>query len=180
MTQRLWQEELHASWPPAYWDEFMRRRDVRRDRACIRPEISRTYTFGYIGVSNGQFFNSYLRHNYLNQLPTAFNSTALSISLQPDTYDKEFLASVYDRSQVIRTPSQLLRLPEGPASFRYEYRTQTEFVEAARLLGAMQDFKEGIPRTAYRGVVPVFFLGKRIYLAPNATNRGRVQYPNWN
>lgn len=35
----------------SYWDDWMRRPEQRKDRACIRPEISRTRTFGKIGVS---------------------------------------------------------------------------------------------------------------------------------
>src|SRR6218665_3042758 len=34
-----------------FWDDWMRHPDQRRDRTCIRPEISRTSTFGRQGVS---------------------------------------------------------------------------------------------------------------------------------
>ena len=34
-----------------FWDDWMRHPDQRHDRSCIRPEISRTNTFGKIGVS---------------------------------------------------------------------------------------------------------------------------------
>lgn len=34
-----------------FWDDWIRQPDQRKDRACIRPEISRTKTFGKIGVS---------------------------------------------------------------------------------------------------------------------------------
>ncbi len=37
----LWQE-LSANWPIAYWDDWLRTQAVRRDRVCIRPEVSRT------------------------------------------------------------------------------------------------------------------------------------------
>jgi alpha-1,3-mannosyl-glycoprotein beta-1,2-N-acetylglucosaminyltransferase len=33
----------------------------RKDRACIRPEVGRTKTFGKIGVSNGLFFDKHLK-----------------------------------------------------------------------------------------------------------------------
>jgi len=35
----------------SYWDDWMRRPEQRKERACIRPEISRTRTYGKIGVS---------------------------------------------------------------------------------------------------------------------------------
>ena len=34
-----------------FWDDWMRHPDQRQERACIRPEISRTSTFGKVGVS---------------------------------------------------------------------------------------------------------------------------------
>ena len=34
-----------------YWDDWMREPAQRLERACIRPEVSRTRTFGKKGVS---------------------------------------------------------------------------------------------------------------------------------
>lgn len=34
-----------------YWDDWIRKPEQRKDRACIRPGISRTKTFGKVGVS---------------------------------------------------------------------------------------------------------------------------------
>ena len=63
LTRTLWQE-LGSSWPPAYWDDWLRHPDRRQGRACIRPEVgvngvgdeqvSRSYTFGEKGTSNAQ------------------------------------------------------------------------------------------------------------------------------
>ncbi|UYV75104.1 MGAT1, partial [Cordylochernes scorpioides] len=50
LTRELWQE-LQVKWPKAFWDDWIRQPAQRKDRACIRPEISRTKTFGKIGVS---------------------------------------------------------------------------------------------------------------------------------
>lgn len=35
----------------SYWDDWIRQPEQRKGRACIRPELSRTRTFGKIGVS---------------------------------------------------------------------------------------------------------------------------------
>lgn len=35
----------------SFWDDWIRQPEQRKDRACIRPEISRTATFGKNGVS---------------------------------------------------------------------------------------------------------------------------------
>lgn len=50
MTKDLWVEISHR-WPKAFWDDWIRQPEQRKDRACIRPEVSRTKTFGKIGVS---------------------------------------------------------------------------------------------------------------------------------
>merc|ERR1719316_702493 len=55
MDANMW-SEIRDRWAVAFWDEFMRRPDVRHGRHCIRPEISRSYTFGEEGVSKGQFY----------------------------------------------------------------------------------------------------------------------------
>ncbi|XP_065214849.1 putative alpha-1,3-mannosyl-glycoprotein 2-beta-N-acetylglucosaminyltransferase isoform X2 [Planococcus citri] len=61
LTRSLWQELLNK-WPVSYWDDWMRRPEQRQNRSCIRPEISRTRTFGKIGVSNGQHKSSRYRN----------------------------------------------------------------------------------------------------------------------
>ena len=53
LTQTLW-KELGPSWPGAYWDDWLRHPNQRKNRACIRPEVSRSYTFGEKGTSNSQ------------------------------------------------------------------------------------------------------------------------------
>ena len=48
--------------PRSYWDDWMRLPEQRKNRACIRPEVGRTKTFGKIGVSNGLFFDKHLKY----------------------------------------------------------------------------------------------------------------------
>jgi alpha-1,3-mannosyl-glycoprotein beta-1,2-N-acetylglucosaminyltransferase len=50
LTKALWLE-LYTKWPRAYWDDWIRDPLQRKGRACVRPEISRTRTFGKTGVS---------------------------------------------------------------------------------------------------------------------------------
>ena len=52
LTREVW-KELNEKWPPAFWDDWMRKTEQRKDRACIRPEISRTAMskHGKVGVS---------------------------------------------------------------------------------------------------------------------------------
>ena len=71
----------------SYWDDWMRLPEQRRGRACIRPEISRTKTFGKIGVSNGLFFEKHLKYIVLNNKFVPFTVMDLSF-LKKDNYDK--------------------------------------------------------------------------------------------
>ncbi|KAF4739934.1 mannosyl (alpha-1,3-)-glycoprotein beta-1,2-N-acetylglucosaminyltransferase, partial [Perkinsus olseni] len=65
LRSELW-AEVRSRWPSGYWDEFMRRPDVRKGRHCLRPEISRSYTFGEEGQSQGQYFAAHLSRIKLN------------------------------------------------------------------------------------------------------------------
>jgi len=40
----------------SFWDDWMRQPAQRLDRACIRPEVPRTSTFGKVGVSKSVTF----------------------------------------------------------------------------------------------------------------------------
>lgn len=63
LKKNIW-EEWESKWPKAYWDDWVRLPEQRLNRACLRPEVSRTYTFGKKGVSNGQFFEKHLRVDF--------------------------------------------------------------------------------------------------------------------
>ena len=78
----------------SFWDDWMRKPEQRRDRACIRPEVSRTGispegkkgVSGYVFVLNysyffviryicrGQFYDRYLRKIIKNTDPIDWKS----------------------------------------------------------------------------------------------------------
>lgn len=51
-----------------FWDDWIRQPAQRRERACIRPEISRTKTFGKVGVSKYAFFPLNFNHSLIQFL----------------------------------------------------------------------------------------------------------------
>ena len=63
-----------------YWDDWVREPGQMGQgaKSCIRPEISRTSTFGKKGVSNGQFFNEHLK--FINHATTDVHFTQLDLS----------------------------------------------------------------------------------------------------
>jgi alpha-1,3-mannosyl-glycoprotein beta-1,2-N-acetylglucosaminyltransferase len=170
LTKELW-NELSVKWPRSYWDDWMRERAQRKDRACIRPEISRTSTFGKNGVSLGTYYQTHLKFIKLNEKPVPFSTLDLSY-LKKDKYDVDFVKRVYS-SQVVGSVNELTKLTtdsknNSGVEYRLVYRTQTDFRDFAKRLDIMEDLRAGVPRTAYRGVVSFMLNDHRIYIAPGA------------
>ena len=70
------------------YGDICRLPEQRRGRSCIRPEISRTKTFGKIGVSNGLFFEKHLKYIVLNDKFVPFTVMDLSV-LEKEKYDEK-------------------------------------------------------------------------------------------
>jgi len=95
MTSDLW-SELRGKWPKGYWDDWLRLPENRRGRAIIRPEVSRTYTFGEHGSSQGQFYSEFLKPIQLNDAQHAvdWERKDLSSELAKSHYDAALTADV--------------------------------------------------------------------------------------
>lgn len=157
-------EELEPKWPASFWDDWMRQPEQRRDRACIRPEISRTLTFGRQGVSLGQFYDKYLRYIKLNKEFVPFTKMDLS-HLKEQMYKENFEKEVYNAPVVTYEDVKQGQL-KGQGPYRLQYSSKESFKMLAKNLGIMDDLKSGVPRGGYRGVVSFMSRGRRIYLAP--------------
>ncbi|XP_062302196.1 alpha-1,3-mannosyl-glycoprotein 2-beta-N-acetylglucosaminyltransferase b [Osmerus eperlanus] len=157
--------ELEPKWPTAFWDDWMRQPEQRKDRSCIRPEISRTITFGRKGVSLGQFFDQYLRYIKLNTEFVPFTKQDLSYLLK-EKYDENFVKEVYSAPQVKIEDLQQGGGLRGTGPYRVQYSSRDTFKVLARNLGVMDDLKSGVPRAGYRGVVSFLSRGRRVFLAP--------------
>ncbi|XP_050398754.1 alpha-1,3-mannosyl-glycoprotein 2-beta-N-acetylglucosaminyltransferase [Patella vulgata] len=175
MIERSLWLELGPKWPETFWDDWMRHPGQRQGRECIRPEICRTSTFGKKGVSNGLFYEKHLKYIKLNEKSVPFTKIDLSY-LKKETYDKNFVKKVYDAPLMTVTEVVLAAKPELPAA-RVQYNNKNDFKAAAKKLGIMDDYKAGVPRSAYRGVVSFVFRGRRIYLAPPQT--WKAYDPTW-
>lgn len=175
LLAELW-AELEPKWPAAFWDDWMRRPEQRRGRACVRPEVSRTLTFGRRGVSHGQFFDQHLKFIKLNQRFVPFTQLDLSY-LRREAYDRAFLARVYGAPQL---PVDTVRASEHQdlGEVRVQYSSRDSFKAFAKALGVMDDLKSGVPRAGYRGIVSFLFRGRRVHLAPPQTWTGYD--PSWN
>lgn len=164
LLKEMW-EELEPKWPSAFWDDWMRQPEQRKERSCVRPEISRTITFGRKGVSLGQFFDQYLRYIKLNTEFVPFTKHNLSYLLK-EKYDEKFIREVYEAPLVKIEELQQSGALRGPGPYRVQYSSRDTFKVFARNLGVMDDLKSGVPRTGYRGVVGFLHRGRRVFLAP--------------
>ncbi|NP_001233218.1 alpha-1,3-mannosyl-glycoprotein 2-beta-N-acetylglucosaminyltransferase [Bombyx mandarina] len=162
LRKEMW-TRLEPIWPPAFFDDWLRNPVNTQGRACIRPEISRTYSFGKIGVSQGLFFDKHLRKIQLNLDYVEFTKLNLTYLLK-DNYDETLTSTVYSLPEVM---AEDVILGEMDSAVRVSYSNAKSYQRAAKKLGLMDDFRSGVPRTAYRGIVTCFIRGRRVYLAPD-------------
>lgn len=172
LTKTLW-DELVTQWPPAFWDDWMREASQRKNRSCIRPEISRTSMspYGKKGVSKGLYYENHLKQIKLNEKFTNFTQLDLTYLLK-DNFDEPFVKQAF--SAPLITQAQLMNTasedPKFPRTVRIMYKStdQPKFKLLCKALGIMDDAKDGVPRMAYRGIVPFMFKGVRVFLTPEA------------
>lgn len=173
MLLRQFWLEIHQGWPDIFWDEYLRKPHVRKNRSCLRPEVGRTITFGQMGISKGQFFDAYLKTMILNNQWQNFLRMDLSYLHEPN-YTRRWLDSVYNQSVQIPL-SQFLKddlplvLTTPTRRIRVTYESQNDFNQIAVKLNLMKDIKSGVMRNAFAGVVPVRWKNQWVYIAPPLT-----------
>ncbi|KAI8441409.1 hypothetical protein MSG28_015021 [Choristoneura fumiferana] len=101
-----------------------------------------------VGVSKGLFFDLHLRYMQLNMEYVEFTKLNLTYLLKA-------------------TADEVMAGQGGEGAVRVPYSTAKTYQRAAKRLGLMEDFRSGIPRTAYRGIVQCYVRGRRVYLAPD-------------
>nr|CAB3468309.1 unnamed protein product [Digitaria exilis] len=134
-----------------YWDDWVRLKEVHGNRQFIRPEICRTYNFGKHGSSLGQFFEQYLEPIKLNDVHIDWNSEDLSY-LGEDNFVTKFGKEVASATP-LHGSDAVLKAHNMAADVRIQYNDQEDFERIARQFGIFEEWKDGIPRTAYKGVV---------------------------
>ncbi|KAG1678559.1 Protein O-linked-mannose beta-1,2-N-acetylglucosaminyltransferase 1 [Nymphon striatum] len=86
LKRDLYKNELEQKWPTPEklwdWDMWMRLPEIRKNRECVVPDVSRTYHFG----SSGLNMNSYFQDAYFKK--HAFN-TQLNIVIDIETVKKK-------------------------------------------------------------------------------------------
>lgn len=174
LKKSIWLE-VKNHWPAAFWDDWFRNETQRNDRSCLRPEISRTSTSGKKGVSKGQFYDNHLAfiHHFNGYYPFYTNKQNIMAKLDKNNYDYQLLFQVYNQSQEIHIIYMIKHYPllDKKKTYRINYYTKEQFIQYSNRFQLMNDFKTGIPRTAYKGIIGFMFHGIRTYLAPPITRK---------
>ena len=172
LLKSLWTDDLSDKWPSIYWDDYIRRSDVRKERVCIRPELSRTFNFGEDGVSKGQFYSTHLKHISPNSLDIKWSQMDLAAKYTKKNYDKKFLADL-KKARLVEDWMDIYgagavtdnQKAEDEEEVVVPY-TKPGFQSIARSFGLMEDFKDGVARTSYMGVVTFKWGGYKVNLVP--------------
>ncbi|EOD37108.1 hypothetical protein EMIHUDRAFT_252190 [Emiliania huxleyi CCMP1516] len=169
LTRRLW-AEIGAGWPEerGFWDDWMREPPQRQGRASIRPETSRSRTFGQKGTSLSQFYIKFLAPiQFSDQAAPAWAGRNLSFLLKA-AYDPPFAARVAAAREVeLRRVIDRSFTASGGGDVVVRYSTPKVLLGFCKQLGIMEDLKAGVPRTAYHGVIPLRVGGVMVFLAPS-------------
>ncbi|GAB4813763.1 hypothetical protein N2152v2_000809 [Parachlorella kessleri] len=164
MTNRATWQSVQGSWPRGYWDDWMRQNATRQGRQCIRPEVCRTYNFGEFGSSEGQFFRQFLQPIVLANESVPWGQMDMSY-LEPGRYARDFAAQL----AAARVVTDAAEAWAAQDSIVIRYHHQKEYERLAGRLRMMKDWKDGVPRGAYQGVVTVRNAnGALLFVAPAA------------
>ncbi|KAM7259665.1 hypothetical protein ACFE04_015406 [Oxalis oulophora] len=160
--------ELFLDKESTYWDDWLRLKENHKGRQFIRPEVCRTYNFGEHGSSLGQFFSQYLEPIKMNDVQIDWKSMDLSY-LMEDKYPKYF-ADMIRKAKPVRGADLVLKTTNIDGDVRIQYNDQPDFERIARQFGIFEEWKDGVPRTAYKGIVVFRFQNtKRVFLVgPNS------------
>ena len=163
LTRRVW-EELRVKWPPSFWDDWMRGNEVRRNRACIRPEVSRTKLYVQRGVSGGLYFDKFYQYWVLNEHPFNFERFDIK-SLTKPIYDRAYFKKISEAELVPAGEVANSELASG-VEYKVGYQDYAQYKKLANQFGLMDDERGGVLRTAYYGVVSFYHLNTYVHLVP--------------
>uniref|UniRef100_A0A2P2KHK8 Alpha-1,3-mannosyl-glycoprotein 2-beta-N-acetylglucosaminyltransferase n=1 Tax=Rhizophora mucronata TaxID=61149 RepID=A0A2P2KHK8_RHIMU len=138
LTKSIW-DELSPKWPKAYWDDWLRLKENHKGRQFIRPEVCRTYNFGELGSSLGQFFRQYLEPIKLNDVQVDWKSMDLSY-LREDKYPERF-ANMVKNARPVQGTDAVFKTHKIKGDVRIQYKDQPDFERIARQFGIFEEWK---------------------------------------
>uniref|UniRef100_A0A0N4ZRY6 alpha-1,3-mannosyl-glycoprotein 2-beta-N-acetylglucosaminyltransferase n=1 Tax=Parastrongyloides trichosuri TaxID=131310 RepID=A0A0N4ZRY6_PARTI len=166
LTRDFWLE-ISPTFANIYWDDFLRTKDIRKGRNCIIPEVPRTlHNMDVAGKgSSGGMYSDKLSKIKLNDNIVDYTNFNIS-QLKKEVYDKILFKNINNSHNI--TTEEILEFHNiNFNSLVVNYSTPREFRRLAKKFNLMNDFRGGgIPRTAYYGIISIYYKDKRIYLIP--------------
>ena len=139
----------------------MRLRTVRKSRQCIRPEVCRTYNFGEKGSSHGQYYEKFLKPIKINNVMIDWQNQNVQY-LEPKTY-AQMIGRKMASAKLLSSTSEV-KLHAGTVKLLYDGKQ--EYAKLANELGIIGDWKDGVPRASYHGIVTLHLHNVEVLLAP--------------
>lgn len=182
LSRELW-EELSPGFPAAYWDDWMRKPEVRKSRSCIRPEISRTsHNMRLAGKgSSGGMFKDYLSKISASSSNIDFSLIPAGV-VEKSSYDKRLIEDIENARPIGLDNTTIM---EKTYNYKVSYCNIRDWHKYAAQFKLMTDIRGGMQRTAYYGIVVVMYNGCRLFVVPEATYQNpaeltnHVYDPNW-
>lgn len=159
LTRRVW-EELQPKWPDVFWDDWMRQEAQKRGRQCVRPEVSRTRNFGEKGASTSFQYEEHVSQVALAQTRVNFSSVDLSY-LAPERYDAMIFGRM-SRATRLKFSNYLTRRPQDADVIAFF--PPGRLAAIGKRTGIMTDDRNGVYRTAYKGVIVIPWNGHWAFL----------------
>ncbi|CAB3399781.1 unnamed protein product [Caenorhabditis bovis] len=168
LTKSLW-EELSPIFPSSYWDDWMRSPSVRKNRSCIRPELSRTsHNMKLAGKgSSGGLFKDFLSKIEASKNFIEFMWIPTSV-VEKSNYDKKLAEEIKNAKLVNMTELHLLDISDSH-NYKVAFDNVRKWNEIAKFFKIMTDIRGGMQRTAYYGVVTLMYQEARFYIVPEET-----------
>ncbi|KAF7635379.1 hypothetical protein Mgra_00005199 [Meloidogyne graminicola] len=169
LRSELWME-LRENWPEVYWDDWLRTNNIRHNRACIRPEISRTlHNFSVAGKGSSDG----LYKNFLSSMKLEKDNFDIWLRSELENSIELSLQEVLDgKYKKYKYPKQI----KNP-SFFVRFNDPREYRNLSKTFRLMGDIRSGMMRTAYLGVVPFYVFDTQIFAIHylvNITQIGRL------
>lgn len=157
ITRKDWLA-LEADWPDTFWDEWLRRPEVRRDRHFLRPELNRVRNFGRAGTGSSDFFDRFVAP--LRWQDEEHHPTTLS-DLSERAYKNRLFGQIAE-ARKIQHPDDMRDKEDAVLV----YETRADFERWAHLLGLNPTYHQSGPRAAFEGVVILRIRDAQLYLVP--------------
>uniref|UniRef100_A0A1I7TWE5 Alpha-1,3-mannosyl-glycoprotein 2-beta-N-acetylglucosaminyltransferase n=1 Tax=Caenorhabditis tropicalis TaxID=1561998 RepID=A0A1I7TWE5_9PELO len=176
LSRKLW-EELSPGFPAAYWDDWMRKPEIRKNRSCIRPEISRTsHNMKLAGKgSSGGMFKDYLSKISASSANIDFSLLPTTVVLK-SSYDKRLIEEIENaRPMDLENTTNM----ENTYNYKTSYKNIRDWHKLAAKFKLMTDIRGGMARTAYYGVVTLMYNNCRVFLVPDPTYQKPADLANY-